>query len=202
MCPSTDARSQGSLPATEGRGPHLQRDYWGVLADCMLGPQEVAGWLAERFCEVAPPRLMRFRRLQPGPDPLGPGDELEVEIPSAGTFRVRVGHRDANSLTLATLAGHPEAGRITFGAYRNERNEVVFHIRSRARSSSRSRYAAFLVAGEPMQTNAWTDFIQRLAASVGSGVAGAVHAVTREAELTPEDGAEGQHRPTFIAEGR
>lgn len=202
MCATGEDFREPPLPATEGRGPLLQRDYWAVLSDCPLGPQGVARWVAERFCEVAPPRLMRFCRPEPGPEGLRPGEDLEVEIASAGTFRVRVVHRDANSLTLATLSGHPEAGRITFGAYRNERGEVVFHIRSRARSSSTSRYAAFLIAGEPMQTSAWSDFIQTVAASLGSGIAGSVHAVTREVESTAEDGADVLHRPTFVAEGR
>lgn len=199
---TTEGIRDGSVPASEGRGPLLQRDYWGVVADCPLGPQEVARWVAESFCRVAPPRLVRFRRLEPEPGGLQPGETLEVEIPSAGTFHVRVAHRDANSHTLSTLKGHPEAGRITFGAYRNTDGEVVFHIRSRARSSSASRYAAFLLAGEPMQTNTWTDFIRCVAASVGSGVAGAVHAVTREVDPTAEDGAGGLRRPTFLAEGR
>ncbi|MFW6175997.1 MAG: DUF1990 family protein [Acidobacteriota bacterium] len=199
---ATEGNRDRSLPASEGHGPLLQRDYWGVVADCSLGPQEVARWVAESFCRIAPPRLVRFRRMEPEPGGLRPGETLEVEIPSAGTFRVHVAHRDANSLTLSTVRGHPEAGRITFGAYRNADGEVVFHIRSRARSSSTSRYAAFLVAGEPMQTNTWADFIKRVAASVGSGVAGAVHAVTREVEPTAEDGAGGLQRPTFTAEGR
>lgn len=201
MC-ATGGVQKTSLPASKGHGPLLQRDYWGVVADCTLGPQEVARWVAESFCQVAPPRLVRFRRLEPEPGGLQPGETLELEIPSAGTFHVRVVHRDANSHTLSTLKGHPEAGRITFGAYRNADGEVVFHIRSRARSSSTSRYAAFLVAGEPMQTHTWADFIKRVAASVGSGVAGAVHAVTREVEPTAEDGPGGVPRPTFLAEGR
>ena len=201
MC-ATEGVQEPSLPASEGHGPLLQRDYWGVVADCALGPQQVARRVAESFCRLAPPRLVRFRRLEPEPGGLQPGETLEVEIPSVGTFRVRVVHRDANSHTLSTLKGHPEAGRITFGAYRNADGEVVFHIRSRARSSSTPRYAAFLVAGEPMQTNTWADLIKRVAASVGSGVAGAVHAATREVEPTGVDGPGGVPRPTFTAEGR
>ena len=36
---------------------------------------------------------------------------------------LRQGH-----ITLGTLEGHPEAGRITFGAYRNERGDVVGNV--------------------------------------------------------------------------
>ena len=57
------------------------------------------------------------------------------------------------------LTGHPEAGRITFGAYRTVDGDVVFHIRSRACSSSLFNYLGFLVGGDPMQTATWTDFV-------------------------------------------
>ena len=98
------------------------------------------------------------------------GDELDIDIRLAGSCAVRVVHRDANSLTLGTLEGHPEAGRITFGAYRNDRGDVVFHIRSRARSSGLTKYLEFLAGGDPMQTNTWVDFINAVAMTVGSGI--------------------------------
>ena len=51
--------------------------------------------------------------------------------------RVRVVDTNSLSLTLATDDGHPEAGRITFGVYPNDEGDIVFHIRSRARSGSK-----------------------------------------------------------------
>jgi hypothetical protein len=79
---------------------------------------------------------------------------------------------------------------------------VIFHIRSLARSSSPAKYAGFVAAGEPMQTNTWTDFIDRLAHSVGDGVAGVIHAEKVEID---EDGASERPdqacSPTFLAVG-
>ena len=120
------------LPATEGAGPLLQRDYWAVFAGCTLTPSDVIARVRERFCELPPDALVRFD----APDGVGIDAELDIRIKPAQSCRVRVIHEDANSFTLGTLVGHPEAGRITFGAYRNPAGEVVFHIRSRARSSS------------------------------------------------------------------
>jgi hypothetical protein len=185
----------------DGRGPLLERDYWAVVRG-VEGPRELARVVAERFAEFPPPSLVRFGRRDgaaPDGEALQRGDELDVDIVGAGTFGVRVIHRDANSLTLATLDGHPEAGRITFGAYRNRWDDVVFHIRSRARAGSRSHYAGFLFAGDPMQTNTWSDFINRLAASVGDGVAGRIHAEKRR--VREERGDREADAPTFIAEG-
>ena len=66
----------------------------------------------------------------------------------------RLGQR---SLTLGTLEGHPEAGRITFGAYRNDDGDVVFHIRSRARSSTLFNYVGFKSADVTELARGWVD---------------------------------------------
>lgn len=187
-------------PASGGSGPLLQRDYWGVLAGCSLSAPAVAAILSEGFPDFAPAERVRFRREEGASGLLRVGERLFVDILPVGTFGVRVIHRDANSVTVATLAGHPEAGRITFGVYRNGDGDLVFHIRSRARSSSRSRYLGFLTAGEPMQTDTWSSFINQLAATVGEGVDGFVHASTTRVPDSPGDGPEA-HAPTFLARG-
>ena len=183
--------------AREGHGPLLQRDYWAVIHRSQLTPAELMQLLAARFAEFAPVELCRFRRT--GQASLSIGDELEVAIRGAGQFAVRVIHQDAQSLTLATLARHPEAGRITFGAYHNPRGEVIFHIRSRARSRSPSSYLGFRTLGEAMQTNTWTEFVQRVANTAGEGVRGELHAVTTEIADEPEELA--RSSPTFAARG-
>lgn len=187
-------------PATGGVGPLLQRDYWAVIDRCRYQPGQVMGLVAARFVEFPPSDLVRFRRSDGVDRPLEVGDELDIDIRLAGACRVRVIHRDACSLTFATLEGHPEAGRITFGAYRNERGDVVFHIRSRVRSSSRVSYAGFRSAGDPMQTGTWTDFVNNVAITCGAGVIGFVHADT--VRLDPrglDDGDLAMDRPTFLA---
>ena len=195
---STSSTSAPLQPAPEGHGPLLQRDYWAVLAGCRLRPSEIAEMIAERFAQFPPAELVRFSRSDGGEGPLAVGDLLDVEIALAGACQVQVIHRDESSLTLATLAGHPEAGRITFGAYRNPMDDVIFHIRSRARSRSRTCLIGFLAAGEAMQTNTWTDFVNHVAAAVGQGVMGVIRVETAEVEETPEDL---EALPTFRAEG-
>jgi hypothetical protein len=197
--PDAPVAARTITPAGDGVGPLLQRDYWAVLGQCRGTAAEVARTVAERFWRYPPPELVRFERADGTTDPLRPGDVMQVDIRVAGACLVRVVHRDDCSLTLATLEGHPEAGRITFGAYPNARGEIVFHIRSRARASSRERHLGFLTAGEPMQTLTWTGFIDRLAASVGAGVRDAVHADTREVAERAEDRCAEGIGPTFQA---
>jgi hypothetical protein len=185
--------------ADHGVGPLLQRDYWAVIKKSRLTPRQLMDEVAAHFWKYPAPELVRFRRRNGGIEPLQVGDELEVAIRMAGRCAVRVVHRDACSLTLATLHGHPEAGRITFGAYRNRHQDVIFHIRSRARSSSWTRYLEFLTGGDPMQTNTWTDFIDRLAAEVGEGIIGFIEADTQAVAAVPEDSL--VIAPTFQARG-
>ncbi|SDE33921.1 protein of unknown function [Myxococcus virescens] len=199
----TDANPSGELQLPEeGAGPLLQRDYWAVIRDCRVSPKELMRWVAVRFAEFAPSEFCVFERGHPerGGQPLELGDELTVKIQGAGTFAVRVIHQDAQSFTLGTLHGHPEAGRITFGAYRNARDDVIFHIRSRARSGSTFHYLGFVTAGDAMQTNTWTEFVLRAALTAGDGVHGVIHADTTELEDEPP-GGDTAHGPTFLARG-
>jgi len=126
------------------------------------------------------------------------GEDLRVRIAGAGQTYVRVTNQDKQTLTLATLEGHPEAGRITFGAYRNDLGDAIFHIRSRARSSTRSLYCGFLLVGNPMQTTTWTDFVGTVAWTFGDGVWGFIHAETAAIADEPDDHV---YKPTFRASG-
>jgi uncharacterized protein (UPF0548 family) len=184
------------LSARQGAGPLLQRDYWAVFAGCPLKPSAIMGHVKSHFCELPPSSLVRF---------VAPGDlateaELDIRIMPAQSCRVRVVHQDAQSVTFGTLEGHPEAGRITFGAYRNPAGHVIFHIRSRARSASASTRLGFLAIGEAMQTNTWTDFINNTAVAVGAHIPDAIHAETQEVDEQPEDDHP-LRSPTFLAVG-
>ena len=189
--------AEALTPASEGAGPLLQRDYWAVIANSRCSAAEVAALVRARFLDFPPEALVVFSREGDAQGPLAVGDRLGVNIKGAPDTAVRVVHADDHSLTLGTVAGHPEAGRITFGAYPNARGDVVFHIRSRARSASPFHLGGFLAAGEAMQTNTWTDFIDRLAHTVGDGVVGAILAETEEVE--EDDGDRACEAPTFIA---
>lgn len=181
--------------APTGVGPLLARDYWAVIEHAKLGPRQVMAEVKTHFTSLAPEELARFAATDSG-QPLQPGAELCIRIAAAGDCQVRVVHCDACSITLATLEGHPEAGRITFGAYRSKEGKLVFHIRSHARSESLLRLFGFVVVGEAMQTNTWTAFISRVAALAGGRVQGFVHADMKAID-DAEDGAVDQ--PTFIA---
>lgn len=182
-----------------GHGPLLQREYWAVLRGARLSPRQLMAAVRQHFPAFAPEELVRFRRADGKAGPLVCGEHLDVDIAGGVACQVRVTHGDDQSFTLATLPGHPEAGRITFGAYRNRRGDVIFHIRSRARSSTALHYAGFLTAGEVMQTSTWTEVVNRAGAYAGQGVWGAIRA--RTTTIAAEDEQAACTQPTFIARG-
>ena len=189
--------SNDLLPASRGAGPLLQRDYWAVFANGGMTPSELIAHIKAHFCELPPASLVTFA---PPPGGLVRDAELDIRIVPAQQCAVRVIHEDDQSFTLATLPGHPEAGRITFGAYRNPAGALIFHIRSRARSTTTIQRLGFLAIGEAMQTNTWTDFIRNAAASVGARIADVIHADTQHVDEVPEDD-EPLQSPTFAAVG-
>lgn len=183
-------------PATTGTGPLLQRDYWAVLADCPLSPSDLMQKVKAHFCTLPPGALVAFA----APDGIALDAVLDIVIKPGQDCRVRVLHEDAQSLTLGTLEGHPEAGRITFGAYRNPAGAVIFHIRSRARSKDTPRLLGFLAIGEAMQTATWTDFINNTAALACARIDGPIRADTKEAAVDVDDECD-VPAPTFRAVG-
>lgn len=188
--------SDGLLPATRGSGPLLQRDYWAVLDGCSLAPAELIEEVKQQFCRLPPASLVGFTAA----DGMGRGARLDIVIKPGQQCAVTVIHEDDQSLTLGTLEGHPEAGRITFGSYRNPAGDVIFHIRSRARSTTAIKRIGFLAIGDAMQTNTWTDFIRNVAALAGASIPGVIHADTETVEEVPEDD-EPLRAPTFLATG-
>ena len=193
-----EATAEFQLEA-DGCGALLQRDYWAAIQDCRCSPSELMTDLRGRFCEFPPVELVTFERHGSCAQPLALHEELDIAIRMATKCRVRVVNLDEQSFTLATLAGHPEAGRITFGAYRHDSGAVIFQIRSRSRSGNKLFQAGFMAFGEAMQTNTWVDFVVTVASTYGTGVEGTVHAETASVEAEADD-ATGS-APTFRASG-
>lgn len=188
------------IPASEGAGPLLQRDYWAVIEGTGCTPESLFRQVVEDFPSFAPEEIACFTPYPEGTlGPLELNREMGIEIRAAGFCRVRVVHMDSRSLTLRTLDGHPEAGRITFGAYWDRTGRLKFRIRSRARSSDVLRYVGYSLFGKGMQTRTWVTFVERVAKACGGWIHGDVHVETHEAEDTLADCGE-LDTPTFIAE--
>jgi hypothetical protein len=195
----TEAPPQTGEPvqvATEGAGPLWQRDYTGVIVDTPYAPEEVLKLLLRDFPSFSPDAGAKFHRLGDPEKPLVVDEEMTIDLRGYGKCVVRVVKIDDRSITLRTLEGHLEAGRITFGAFHDERSRLVFRIRSRARIGGPLRYLGYRLFGMPIQTAIWVEFVQRVAAATGGRLEGEVVVENRKVRELPSDRGE-QDAATF-----
>jgi uncharacterized protein DUF1990 len=185
-------------PASEGAGPLLQRDYWAVIEGSEWTPEQVIQAVLTDFGRFCPEEIATVTRPEGRTAPLVVDDDLEVDLKGCGPCRVRVVHVDERSFTMRTLEGHPEAGRITFGATRHEDGHLVFRIRSRARASDTVRYLGYMLFGKGIQTRCWLAFIERVAEVCEGRIVGKVQTETKEDSDRMADLGE-LDTPTFVA---
>ncbi len=196
MGQATEEKAAEVVDATQGVGPLLERDYSGVITGSECTPEQIGAMLCEHFEAFAPAETAVFERGSGGDGKLQIGDELDIRIALQGGCRVRVVHQDERSLTLRTLEGHPEAGRITFGADCDDAGRLTFRIRSRTRASGYLSYLGYLVLGKQMQSRCWIRFIDRMAARCGGEIEGSIRVRTRKVEEEESD-RKGHDEPTF-----
>jgi hypothetical protein len=194
---SVGPEERKEIHAGSGSGPLLQRDYSGVIEGTNCSPEELAKFIRERFIDLAPQETAAFENSDGGRAPLKVGDELKIRIGGFMPCQVRVVHVDDVSLTLRTLEGHPEAGRVSFGAGRDDEGRLTFRIRSRARSGGLIHYLGFLMMGRAMQARCWIRFIGRAAEICGGRLAGPVRVSTTKVAEEPAD-VGGPDLPTFL----
>ena len=195
----TQARpdSQGIVFASQGYGPLLEREYVAEIEGSDCPPEHIGHLVRTEFLRFAPPETARFRcddRCEG--EALEVGDDLGIRLALIGDCRVRVVHLDETSLTLRTLDGHPEAGRITFEGGRSPEGRPTFRIRSRTRANGLLNLAGFLVMGKQMQARCWINFVGNVAEACGGQVLGAVKVRTHVAEEGPADRPGGPDEPT------
>jgi len=187
--------------ASDGAGPLWQRDYFAAIEGTDYAPEDVLQRLLKEFPSFSPDAAARFIRRGDPAQPLQLGEEMDIELKGYGPCAVRVVRIEPRSLTLRTISGHLEAGRITFGAYRDEESRLVFHIRSRSTINGPIRYLGYRLIGMPIQERIWVTFVERVAQAVGGKVAGQVYVETQKAPETAADRGDAQ-TPTFMAEDR
>ena len=180
----------------DGEGPLWQRDYVGVITGTQYAPEDVMRLLLTEFPRLSPDTRARFQRRGDPDQPLQLGEDLEIDLKGYGHCGVRVVGIDGRSLTLRTLEGHLEAGRITFGVYRDEQSRLVFRIRSRSRIIGPLRYLGYRLFGMPVQESIWCEFVRRVAQAVGGQLEGKVQVEDVKVEENAADRGE-RDLPTF-----
>ena len=188
--------SDAEQPASTGSGPWLERRYYIDVVRPHLTPVQLMARVQADLPSFSPELLADFTKDGGAPgESLRVGDEFSIKILGPWNGRVRVTSADAAGFEFITLEGHPEAGRIQFGAHwlDGRPDALRFEIHSRARS--RDGVVAFaydtIGGGLLIQEATWVEFCRRAAAMCGGqALADVVVETVRQAT----DGATSQKR--------
>jgi Domain of unknown function (DUF1990) len=165
----------------DGVGPLVHRRYSVRIADAALPADQVIGRFSGDPNCGAPAEVAVFEKVRGDDDGrTRAGDEFLIRMPGPWDGPVRVVGTRPDSLRLATLRGHLEAGQIEFRC-RDEDGELLFEIESWARSGDRLSdllYTRLRLAKE-IQLNLWVETCLRLACDVGGRPRGGVRIETR-----------------------
>lgn len=199
--PATEKRKAARLATTtdtqqakDGSGPLVHRRYEIALPDRAVTRDIVLRLMQLHLTELAPAALANFEKSEGSDEVFCVGDEYEITMLGPWNGAVRVAEMTRDSFTLVTLAGHPEAGHITFSV---EEDATAFGtLRVRIESWARSRDALVAAAygtlgiGKQVQTEVWITFLQRLAVLAGVGTRPEVNITTESlAEEAAADAA-------------
>ncbi|GHJ37964.1 DUF1990 family protein [Streptomyces sp. TS71-3] len=164
----------------DGAGPMFHRRFSVRIEGSGMTPESLMSAVAADVNRAAPSAAAVFHKTAGVPGTAQVADEYRVQMPGPWDGPVRVVHRDATSLRLATLTGHLEAGQIEFRTA-SDRGCLVFEVETWARGGDRWAdllYSRLRMAKE-IQFNMWVHFCLRTARFSGGRSRGGVTVVTR-----------------------
>jgi hypothetical protein len=150
----------------QGFGQLWQKTYRIALRKPELTPQQVISTWKENVPRLKPPQ----KRFYPSSLGIAPNELVLIDARTAGgliSTGVMVLYAGAESFTLMTPAGHPEAGWVTFSSY-VEDGCTFAQVQVLARASDPFYELAFRLAGSKLQDQIWTHVLTELAALLGT----------------------------------
>src|SRR5262245_37264469 len=150
----------------QGFGQMWQKTYRIGLCHSKLTPHEIVAIWKQNVPNLKPPQ----KRFFPSATGITPNALVLIDAQTSGgpiSTGVMVLYAGAESFTLTTPAGHPEAGWVTFSSY-IEDGCTFAQVQVLARASDPIYEVAFRVAGDKLQDQIWTHVLTALAAQAGT----------------------------------
>ena len=150
----------------QGFGQMWQKTYRIALRKRELTPQQVIATWKENVPRLKPPE----KRFYPNSLGIAPNELVLIDAQTPGgpiSTGVMVLYAGAESFSLMTPAGHPEAGWVTFSSY-VEDGFTFAQVQVLARASDPLYELAFRLAGSKLQDRIWTHVLTELAALLGT----------------------------------
>ncbi|HET9257544.1 MAG TPA: DUF1990 family protein [Pseudonocardiaceae bacterium] len=178
-----DDRSQ---PLAAGVGPLFHRLFAVTIANPSVTAATLIANVTADLNKGMPSEVAEVERVSGTPGTLTVGDEIVVRMPGPWDGPVRVVHRSATAVRLATLNGHLEAGQIEFRARPAECSTLRFEIEAWARPGSRLVHLLYthLRLAKEIQLNMWVRFCRSAANLAGGRARGGVTIRTRVVDQT------------------
>ena len=150
----------------QGFGQLWQKTYRIGLRATNLTPQEVIATWKSSVPKLKP----STKRFFPSALGITPNALVLIDAQTPGgpiSTGVMVLYAGAESFTLMTPAGHPEAGWVTFSSYLEE-GCTFAQVQVLARAGDPLYELAFLLAGSKLQDDIWNHVLMALAAELGT----------------------------------
>lgn len=172
----------------DGTGPIVMRTYRVDIADPVLDAAALIDDFRTDPNHFNSSLVAGFVRDDRPVRHLDVDDELVVEIPGPWNGPCTVDQIDANTVLLATLEGHMEAGHIRFRTTETG-TELSFEIRSWARAGDEAFAALHLVVpvGRELQTAMWCAMCERAVAISGGTRRGPIRVSTEVLNDSEQD---------------
>ncbi len=150
----------------QGFGQLWQKTYRIALRNTNLTPQEVIAAWKLSVPKLKPPKKLFY----PASVGITPNALVLIDAQTPGgpiSTGVMVLYAGAESFTLMTPAGHPEAGWVTFSSYVEE-GFTFAQVQVLARAGDPLYELAFRLAGSKLQDGIWTYVLTALAEQLGT----------------------------------
>jgi anti-anti-sigma factor len=150
----------------QGFGQLWEKTYCIGLRNSTLTPQEVIATWKQNVPKLKPPQ----KQFYPSITGIMPNELVLIDAKTPGgpiSTGVMVLYAGAESFTLMTPAGHPEAGWVTFSSY-VEDGCTFAQVQVMARAGDPLYELAFRLAGCKLQDQIWTHVLTALAAQLNT----------------------------------
>jgi uncharacterized protein YbjT (DUF2867 family) len=155
----------------EGVGRLQRRRFRIDIHDAGTSAQELLRRFADEFADIVPFEAAA----EPGtPTRLRESATLTLELPARGHVQVRVEAMDEQSITLATVEGHPLAGIVRFRFQDRDNGVIRFTIDVAERPASRLDQISMAIIGTAAQTRTWKQTAENVARAAGGEPPGGV----------------------------
>ncbi|HEX7860444.1 MAG TPA: complex I NDUFA9 subunit family protein [Verrucomicrobiae bacterium] len=166
-----------------GVGAMERKRFWADIVAPDLTTTELMRLFRDHVTEIMP---IEFAAEPNVPTEAHKGETLTGAIPGRGNIQVRVEEETSESVTFATVEGHPLAGIVTFRSDATP-GGLRFLIEVHARAANIFDWIALRTVGSPMQNQNWKQVVERVITLSGGVPANGVEST---AEKLSNDEAE------------